>query len=312
MLARWTIRPRLMGVAGVANVSIWGQRERQLQVQVDPEQLRDERRDARAGHQDGGQRLAGVSPLSFLEASTPGHRRLHRHAQPAAADPATSSPIDHAGPPRPGARRGHRAAGGPLRLGEVADGRRGPPAADRRRRRQRRHGPHARRREVPGANTLEVTARRRRGPRRAAARPGRACASTATSSAPPTTSRQATDNLAARLIAGCCAPGRSALLVVVLRSWRTALVAARRVRGVADRRPRSSSTLTRRDASTRWSSRAWPRRSARSSTTRSSTPRTSAGACAGAAEREDRRRGRGSGWSSMRAARCAAPSSTRR
>src|SRR5215216_4861878 len=40
VLARWTIRPRLMGVPGVANVSIWGQRERQLQVQADPAQLR--------------------------------------------------------------------------------------------------------------------------------------------------------------------------------------------------------------------------------------------------------------------------------
>src|SRR5213594_4530357 len=39
VLARWTIKPRLMGVPGVANVSIWGQRERQLQVQVDPDQL---------------------------------------------------------------------------------------------------------------------------------------------------------------------------------------------------------------------------------------------------------------------------------
>ena len=40
VLARWKIRPRLMGVPGVANVAIWGQRERQLQVQVDPEKLR--------------------------------------------------------------------------------------------------------------------------------------------------------------------------------------------------------------------------------------------------------------------------------
>jgi len=40
VLARWTIRPRLLGVQGVANVSIWGQQERQLQVQVDPERLR--------------------------------------------------------------------------------------------------------------------------------------------------------------------------------------------------------------------------------------------------------------------------------
>ena len=42
VLARWTIVPRLMGLPGVANVSIWGQRKRQLQVQVDPETLRDE------------------------------------------------------------------------------------------------------------------------------------------------------------------------------------------------------------------------------------------------------------------------------
>jgi len=39
-LARWTVRPRLMAVAGVANVAIWGQRDRQLQVLVDPDRLR--------------------------------------------------------------------------------------------------------------------------------------------------------------------------------------------------------------------------------------------------------------------------------
>jgi len=38
-LATWTIRPRLMAVPGVANVAIWGQRDRQLQVLVDPERL---------------------------------------------------------------------------------------------------------------------------------------------------------------------------------------------------------------------------------------------------------------------------------
>jgi len=36
---RWTLRPRLMSIAGVANVAIWGQRDRQLQVCVDPERL---------------------------------------------------------------------------------------------------------------------------------------------------------------------------------------------------------------------------------------------------------------------------------
>lgn len=41
VLARWTIRPRLLGVPGVANVAIWGGRDRQLQVQIDPEHLKD-------------------------------------------------------------------------------------------------------------------------------------------------------------------------------------------------------------------------------------------------------------------------------
>jgi len=39
ILARWTIRPRLMALPGVANVAIWGQRDRQFQVLVDPERL---------------------------------------------------------------------------------------------------------------------------------------------------------------------------------------------------------------------------------------------------------------------------------
>src|SRR4030095_10703471 len=31
VLARWQIRPRLMSIPGVANVSVWGMRDRQLQ-----------------------------------------------------------------------------------------------------------------------------------------------------------------------------------------------------------------------------------------------------------------------------------------
>ena len=71
VLARWKIKPRLMAVPGVANVTIWGQRDKQLQVQVDPARL----------HQNGitltevitstGNAL-WASPLSFVEASTPG------------------------------------------------------------------------------------------------------------------------------------------------------------------------------------------------------------------------------------------------
>ncbi|WP_428382233.1 efflux RND transporter permease subunit [Nevskia ramosa] len=39
-LVRWTIRPQLMTVPGVANVAVWGQRDRQLQILVDPDRLR--------------------------------------------------------------------------------------------------------------------------------------------------------------------------------------------------------------------------------------------------------------------------------
>src|SRR4051794_37317082 len=39
MLAYWKIRSRLLTVPGVANVAIWGEQLKMLQVQVDPEQL---------------------------------------------------------------------------------------------------------------------------------------------------------------------------------------------------------------------------------------------------------------------------------
>lgn len=71
VLARWTIVPRLLGVAGVADVATFGQADRQLQVLVDPARL--------AAHHvtlnqiietAGNSQL--VSPLSYLQASTPG------------------------------------------------------------------------------------------------------------------------------------------------------------------------------------------------------------------------------------------------
>src|SRR5829696_2313915 len=71
VIARWTLRPRLMGVPGVANVSVWGMRDQQLQVQVDPEQLRDRRVTLNQVVRTAGNAQA-VSPLTFLEASTPG------------------------------------------------------------------------------------------------------------------------------------------------------------------------------------------------------------------------------------------------
>ncbi|WP_077487978.1 efflux RND transporter permease subunit [Sinomonas mesophila] len=71
VLARWKIKPRLLGVQGVANVSIWGQREQQLQVEVDPSRLRDKGVTLEQIVKTTGNAV-WVSPLSFLEASTPG------------------------------------------------------------------------------------------------------------------------------------------------------------------------------------------------------------------------------------------------
>ena len=71
VLARWTIRPRLMGVPGVANVAIWGQRKRQLQVRVDPVHLKEKGVKLRDVIKTTGEAL-WVSPLSFLDSSTPG------------------------------------------------------------------------------------------------------------------------------------------------------------------------------------------------------------------------------------------------
>ena len=71
VLARWTISPRLMGVPGVAHVAIWGQRDRQLQVLVDPEQLQEQAVSLDQVIATAGNAL-WVSPLTFLEASSPG------------------------------------------------------------------------------------------------------------------------------------------------------------------------------------------------------------------------------------------------
>jgi CzcA family heavy metal efflux pump len=71
LLARWTIKPKLVGVPGVANVAIWGQRLRQLHVQFDPDRLR-----AARVTQDDVIAAAGdalwVTPLTFLKGSFPG------------------------------------------------------------------------------------------------------------------------------------------------------------------------------------------------------------------------------------------------
>ena len=120
VLARWTIRPRLMGVPGVANVSIWGQRERQLQVQADPRRLNDAGVSVNQLVETTGNAL-WVSPLTFLEASTPGtggfidtpNQRLGiRHVLPIVTpDDLSQVIVDGAKP---------QGNGNPLRIGDVA------------------------------------------------------------------------------------------------------------------------------------------------------------------------------------------------
>ncbi|MCA0323326.1 MAG: efflux RND transporter permease subunit, partial [Actinobacteria bacterium] len=71
VLSRWTIRPKLMSVEGVANVSVWGMRDRQLHVQADPVRMQQHGVSLDQVVATTGNAL-WVSPLSFLEASTPG------------------------------------------------------------------------------------------------------------------------------------------------------------------------------------------------------------------------------------------------
>lgn len=94
VLARWVVVPRLLGVEGVANVSIWGFRDRQLQVLVDPARL--EAQGVTLGQviSTAGNALE-VSPLTFLEASSPGtggfidtvNQRLHVFHEQAISTP---------------------------------------------------------------------------------------------------------------------------------------------------------------------------------------------------------------------------------
>lgn len=90
VLARWKIRQRLLTVPGVSNVAIWGFRDRQLQVLVHPEKMKQMGVDV-----DNVIRTAGnamwSSPLTYVEASTPGtggfidtaHQRISiNHRQP--------------------------------------------------------------------------------------------------------------------------------------------------------------------------------------------------------------------------------------
>jgi CzcA family heavy metal efflux pump len=114
ILTTWTIRPKLMAVRGVANVAVWGQRDRQFQVLVDPDRLR----------------TAGVTLDAIVRASrdatsletggfldTPNQRMAVRHVS-AVQEPAdlARAIVDFRG-------------GAPIHLGDVAEVTLGSPPA---------------------------------------------------------------------------------------------------------------------------------------------------------------------------------------
>ena len=89
-LARWKVRQRLLAVPGVSNVSIWGLRDRQLQVLVDPHRLRLAKINVDEVIRTAANAMWS-SPLTYVEASTPGtggfietaHQRISiNHTQP--------------------------------------------------------------------------------------------------------------------------------------------------------------------------------------------------------------------------------------
>ena len=132
-LARWTIRPRLMAIPGVANVAIWGQRDRQVQVLVDPDRL--------AAHKVTLAEVVAVTREATLPAAggfvdTPNQRLSVSHLQ---ADLGRRGPGPRAGrlPDGVAAAPGRRRRGGG-----------GASGAHRRRHHQRRPGPPAHRREA--------------------------------------------------------------------------------------------------------------------------------------------------------------------
>ncbi|WP_186315769.1 efflux RND transporter permease subunit [Catellatospora sichuanensis] len=122
VLARWVISPRLMGVPGVANVTVWGFRDKQLQVLVDPARLRANGTTLDQVIATAGNALE-VSPLTFLEASSPGtggfidtvNQRLNIfHEQ------AIKTPQDLAQVPLEAVPGAPPATGTPKTLGDVA------------------------------------------------------------------------------------------------------------------------------------------------------------------------------------------------
>ena len=217
VIARWTMRPRLMGVPGVANVAIWGMRDQQLQVQVDPERLRDRNvRLSQVVKTAGNAQVA--SPLTFLEASTPGTGGFIETPQQRLQ---VRNVLDKIASPQELGKVTVEDTGGRLRLSDVADIKVdhqpliGDAVVD------GNQGLLLVVEKFPGTNTVEVT----KGVEAALdkLRPGLAGVRTDTSVFRPATFiEEAKDNLTLAIVAGGAL--MALMLVAFLFQWRTVLV----------------------------------------------------------------------------------------
>ena len=215
-LAKWTIRPRLMSIQGVANVAIWGQRDRQLQVLADPDRLR-AHNVTLTDLETAAREATAVAAGGYLE--TPQQRLAVAHsAAVASVDDLKQIVIRRSATP---------AANGParmtsvLRIGDVADVVEGfpPPIGD------------AIINNVPGlllivekhpdGNTLQVT--RDIEAALEALKPGLPDVEVdSTIFRPATFIEMSLDNLNRALLIGCLLV--LVVLVVFLYDWRTALI----------------------------------------------------------------------------------------
>ena len=195
-IAYWKIRARLLRVPGVANVAIWGERLRAGPRGGRPDAHAAQRRDARPGRWRPPPTSLDAGLLRFTDGQRDRHRRVRRHAEPAARRPARPADRD-AARPRPGPGQ-HDAAARRVRLGDVAQRQRAAPAARRRRGRQRRaRGCCSSSRSARGRNTLEVTHGRRGRRSRSCGRVFPASSSTRTIFRPANFIETALDNLTA-------------------------------------------------------------------------------------------------------------------
>jgi CzcA family heavy metal efflux pump len=205
-LARWTIRPRVMAIPGVANVAIWGQRDRQVQVLVDPDRL--------AAHKVTLDQVVQVARRSTQPAAggfvdTPNQRLSVSHL------PAITGAEDLARVPV--AFRG----GAPLRLGDVADVVEGHQAPIGDAIINSGAGLLLIVEKQPWGNTLEVS--RKVEQTLAAMRPGLAeLQIDSTIFRPATYIEMSLRNLRSAILLGCLLV--VAILVLFLWDWRTALI----------------------------------------------------------------------------------------